>query len=280
MLNLKLSLAIVISFVVFSCSSPQSSQEPNSSEETVKTATTDAKGTLKLVANGEDFVRQGFVTKDGWAVSFDNVWVNLAEVIAYQTDPPYNPDSDKAIASSVEIVLLEEEKIVDLAEGDADADPIHTSEVNAPTGMYNALAWKIVKATNGELQDQTILLKGKAEKDGNTIDFAISFDKELSYSCGEFVGDERKGIVKDSESAELETTFHFDHIFGDAEASPDDGINTGAIGFDPFASLAENGKLEVNSDTLKDNLDRETYQTLEEAIIGLGHVGEGHCQYQ
>ena len=26
-----------------------------------------------LVANGEDFVRQGFVSKDGWRISFDHV---------------------------------------------------------------------------------------------------------------------------------------------------------------------------------------------------------------
>ena len=34
-------------------------------------ANAQGQATLNLVANGEDFVRQGFVTKDGWTMSFD-----------------------------------------------------------------------------------------------------------------------------------------------------------------------------------------------------------------
>ena len=177
-------------------------------------------------------------------------------------------------------MLLEGEKTVDLAEGDANADPIIVAEVSAPVGLYNALTWKVVKSKNGEIDNRAIWLEGKAKKNGNTVDFAIAFDKELSYSCGEFVGDERKGIVKISETAEVEMTFHFDHIFGDAEASTNEKINTGSIGFDPLADLAENGRLAVDLANLKESLDGQTYQTLEAAIAGLGHVGEGHCSYQ
>ena len=36
-------------------------------------------GRLQFVANGEDFVRQGFVSKDGWAIGFDHVYINLAD---------------------------------------------------------------------------------------------------------------------------------------------------------------------------------------------------------
>jgi len=49
------------------------------------------KGTLQFHANGEDFVRQGFVSKDGWAITFDHVYVTLADATAYQSDPPYDP---------------------------------------------------------------------------------------------------------------------------------------------------------------------------------------------
>jgi lipopolysaccharide export system protein LptC len=290
MFNQKLSIAILTiaistSLSLVGCSSSQSSSETNPSEtattdKTTETATTDGKGTLQLVANGEDFVRQGFVTKDGWQISFDNVFVTLADVTAYQSDPPYNADSDKAIASQTKIVLLEGQKVVDLAEGDDNADLILTAEVEAATGMYNALTWKVVKAENGEIENQAILLKGQAEKEERIIDFAIAFDKELEYSCGEFVGDNRKGIVKNSETSEIETTFHFDHIFGDAEAAADEHINTGSIGFDPFAALAEDSQLDVDLNTLKERLDAETYQTLESAIVSLGHVGEGHCREQ
>lgn len=272
------SLVFMTPIALSGCASPESSQPANTSETTIETAATDETGILKLVANGEDFVRQGFITKDGWQITFDNVFVTLADVIAYQTDPPYNPDSDKAIASKTKVFLLEGDKIIDLAEGDINADPLVITEVKAPTGMYNALAWKVVQSDNGESEDQAILLKGKAEKEGKILEFAIAFDKELNYSCGEFVGDERKGIVKDSATAEMETTFHFDHIFGDAEAPTDDAINTDSIGFDPFIPFAKDGKITVDLATLKENLDPTTYQTLEKAIAGLGHVGEGHCK--
>jgi len=31
----------------------------------------EATGRLQVYANGEDFVRQGFVSKDGWSINFD-----------------------------------------------------------------------------------------------------------------------------------------------------------------------------------------------------------------
>ncbi|MBP0020926.1 MAG: DUF4382 domain-containing protein [Cyanobacteria bacterium SBLK] len=277
MFNQKLSIAILaiatpLAFV--GCSSSQSSSETNTP------VTTDEKGILQLVANGEDFVRQGFTTKDGWQITFDNVFVTLADVTAYQSDPPYNPESDKAIANQTKVILLEGQKIVDLAEGDAKADLVLVAEVEAKAGMYNALTWKVVKAKNGEVESQAILLKGQAEKAGKMIDFEIAFDKELEYSCGEFVGDKRKGVVKNSKTSQIETTFHFDHIFGDAEAAADDRINMSSIGFDPFAALTEDSQLDIDLNTLKERLDAETYQTLEFAIVGLGHVGEGHCLEQ
>jgi hypothetical protein len=50
-----------------------------------------ATGTLEFYANGEDFVRQGFVSKDGWSIQFDHVYITLDGIAAYQTDPPYAP---------------------------------------------------------------------------------------------------------------------------------------------------------------------------------------------
>jgi len=46
----------------------------------------DNRGNLVLVANGEDFVRQGFLTKDGWKIEFDRLEVSVSEVIAYNTN--------------------------------------------------------------------------------------------------------------------------------------------------------------------------------------------------
>ena len=40
---------------------------------------------LALMANGEDFVRPGFVSKDGGKISFDRVYVNISgETIGFQ----------------------------------------------------------------------------------------------------------------------------------------------------------------------------------------------------
>lgn len=230
-------------------------------------------GTLSLVANGEDFVRQGFVTKDGWRIDFDRVAVTLDKVVAYQTDPPFDPDSDSQMQVKTELVLVDAPKVVDLAAGGADAPPIAVVEKSAPVGFYNALAWTVTSRNR-----PAIVLDGTAKKGGRTIDFVLNLDTALAYTCGEFVGDDRKGFLRPDGTTELEATFHFDHIFGDGEAPADDEINTGAIGFEPLAQLARGNTMEADLSTLKSQLSPGDYQTLEKAIAGLGHVGEGHCQ--
>ena len=250
------------------------------SQETLKSSTSNEKGTLSLVANGEDFVRQGFVSKDGWRISFDHVYVTLADVAAYQTDPPFDPDAGDTIKAKETVILLDKPKTVDLAEDPEDAQPILVAQVEAPTGQYNVLSWEVVEAGEGPAEGQTIVLDGTATKDGQTIDFLIGFNQRLNYACGEFVGDERKGILKATAESEVETTFHFDHIFGDANAPADDPLNTGAVGFQPMVTLAEDGTLEVDVAILKKELSSEDYQTFQKAIAGLGHVGEGHCTEQ
>ncbi|ELR98466.1 hypothetical protein [Gloeocapsa sp. PCC 73106] len=232
-------------------------------------------GELLLVANGEDFVRQGFTSKDGWQIEFDHVYVTLAEVTAYQTNPPFDPATDEAMKPIVTVVLTESPQTVDLAEGDTDAKPILVSQVkDAPAGNYNAIAWQVVPSTEGK----TILLQGKATKGGETINFNLGITQALKYTCGEFVGDDRKGILEPGAQAELETTFHFDHIFGSAEVPQDDPLNTDALGFEPLAALAQNGQLQADSESLAQQMSPEDYQRLAEAIANLGHVGEGHCR--
>lgn len=231
-------------------------------------------GELSLVANGEDFVRQGFVSKDNWRIDFDHVYVTIAEVKAYQTDPAFNPDQDSEINASETVTLQAEAKTIDLADGGADATPILVNTVSAPPGFYNALSWKVVPGN----QNSTIVMQGTASKEDQTINFIIGINQPLEYECGEFVGDDRKGILQAGKTSELETTLHFDHIFGDGEAPADDEINTGALGFEPLAALAENGELQVDAITLQEKLSPEDYQTLEKTVAGLGHVGEGHCR--
>jgi hypothetical protein len=218
-----------------------------------------ATGTLEFYANGEDFVRQGFVSKDGWSIQFDHVYITLDGIAAHQTEPPYDPQTGGDISGDFTLHLAGAYTI-DLAEGDADALPILVGSISdVPVGHYNALAFKMAKATSGPATGHSLVMIGTAEKDGQTINFNITVEEECQYQCGEYVGDERKGILEEDSTADLEMTFHFDHIFGDFDTPLDDELNLGAVGFEPFTGGAE-GKDVINMSEMH-----------------LGHVGEGHC---
>ncbi len=235
------------------------------------------KGTLQFHANGEDFVRQGFVSKDGWAITFDHVYITLADITAYQSDPPYDPHAGGDVQAKVE-VGLDGAHTVDLAEGGEDAPPILVGEVqDATAGHYNAVHWKMARATSGPASGYCLVIVGQAEKDGQTINFTIKIEPEYTYTCGEYVGDERKGILQADGTADAEMTFHFDHIFGDVDTPMDDEPNVGATGFEPFAQVAEGGALDTDIAGLQTKLSAEDYQMLVDILPTLGHVGEGHC---
>lgn len=277
------SLTVLAPGVLFGCSPNETQTETQAeapAEQENQNQATAGKGTLQLVANGEDFVRQGFVTRDGWQIDFEHVYVTLADVTAYQTDPPFNPEESGELKATEKVTLVQEPKTVDLAEGGADAESITVMSAEAPAGTYNALSWKLVEANQEPAAGSSIVLEGTAKKEGRTINFVMSFDQPLEYTCGQFVGDERKGILKGTDQAELETTFHFDHIFGDADTPADDALNQDAVGFEPFAALAQDGTLKADTAMLEQKLPSEDYQKLQKAIAGLGHVGEGHCRLE
>ena len=123
----------------------------------------------------------------------------------------------------------------------------------------------------------TLHLVGTAEKDGTTISFDIQIDETYRYVCGEFVGDERKGFVDPESTGDVEMTFHFDHVFGDADSDLSEPLNVGALGFDPLAALANNGSLSVTQADLEAGLSAAEFATLQDTLGTLGHVGEGHC---
>ncbi|MFC1950963.1 DUF4382 domain-containing protein [Chloroflexota bacterium] len=237
-----------------------------------------AVGTLQFMANGEDFVRQGFESKDGWDISFDYIYVTLSEIKAYQTDPPYDSHDDGAIVDAKVTMTLFGTHTVDLAAGDADADPILVGQVSdATTGQYNAVSWKMIKATSGDASGYSLVAIGTATKDTDTVDFTIKVETEYAYYGGEFVGDVRKGVLTDGATADLEMTFHFDHIFGDAETAADDELNTAAPGFQPFADLAVDDVLDMNMTQIETGMESGAYNKLLDMLPTLGHVGEGHC---
>jgi hypothetical protein len=268
-------LALFFSTTLLGCQTPetQTSEPQTPAAETTENGT----GTLQFKANGEDFVRQGFVSKDGWQIDFDRVYVNLIEAKAYQTNPPYNAEADDALQATQTVELVESQT-VDLATGDENAETILVSEVVVPAGQYNALSWKMTPADSGPAAGQVIVMQGTATKENQTLPFTLKIDQPLEFTCGDFVGESRKGIVQPDEVADVEATFHFDHLFGDGEAAPTDEINTGALGFEPIAALAENGTVEADWQTLTTQLSAEEVEKLKEILPSLGHVGEGHCQ--
>ncbi len=98
-----------------------------------------ATGTLEFYANGEDFVRQGFVSMDGWSIQFDHVYITLADITAYQTDPPYDPTTAASISGDV-TVGIDGSYTIDLAEGGADAPRILVGTISdVSVGHYNLI---------------------------------------------------------------------------------------------------------------------------------------------
>ncbi|WP_017292913.1 hypothetical protein [Geminocystis herdmanii] len=263
--------SLLIPILLSSCASNPVTQE----EETTEENTSSPEASLILVANGEDFIRQGFVSKDGWRIDFNHAYVTLADTIAHQTEPPFNAEGEEKLQSLKSVTLVREAVTVDLAEGDENAPPIKVAEALGSIGNYNALEWKLV---NSGANSNSVILEGIAKKDNESIAFTLNLPLELSYQCGEFVGDERKGFLEAGKTAEVEATFHFDHLFGDNESPADDELNVGALGFQPLANLASNGTLNTDLATLKQNLTSEDYDKLIDNLNSLGHVGEGHCK--
>lgn len=263
-----LVISLVITSGLVGCNSPQPPEE--TSPETT--------GSLTFQANGEDFVRQGFTSKDGWQIQFNHVYVTLDRVRAYQTDPPFNAEIDREMQATTTLDFSSPQT-VDLAAGDADAEPIVVDRLQeVPVGVYNAVSWRMVPASEGPTEGQTLVLDGVAQKEDRTINFRVSVEQEYTYTCGEFVGDRRKGIVMADRGADVEATFHFDHIFGDGSAPADDEINVGALGFEPLAKLANNGTVELEESMWRSQLSPEEVERFDQALNSLGHVGEGHCE--
>jgi hypothetical protein len=220
-------------------------------------------GSIVFTANGEDFVRRGFVDKHGWSISFEKLYINIVEPTAYI------PDGDGA-------VVLEGSHWVDLAEGGEEAEPIVMGSVQeVPPANYQALRFALRRAGEGPYAGSSIVMIGSAERQGVQVPFTILLDEEMAFDGPEgYVGEELKGLLQPGSTTEVEMTFHFDHVFGDNEADAEDHINTGSVGFDFFYAFAENGVVDVCQEDLQG---AEGYGTLVRALWTLGHLGEGHC---
>ncbi|NJK72818.1 MAG: hypothetical protein HC926_06195 [Synechococcaceae cyanobacterium SM2_3_60] len=125
----------------------------------------------------------------------------------------------------------------------------------------------------------SLILTGTADRDGERIDFELEIMSSVRYTCGDYVGDVRKGFLDAGGEADLEMTFHLDHLFGDASKPEADLLNQISLGFDPIANLAVDGVAQVTSDAIGAELGPEGFMAfLENVVAELGHVGEGHCR--
>ncbi|MBM9536074.1 hypothetical protein [Desulfobulbus alkaliphilus] len=222
-------------------------------------------GTLTFYASGEDLATEGFqaprLTKDGWALTFSHIFVTLTDITAYQTDPPYDPNQGGPIPGKTQATLPGVHTLDLVMSAQEDDRVLVGAVMDAPAGHYNALSWKMTRATEGILAGYSMVLTGTAEKEGETVPFQLYSEEERTYRCGEYVGDERKGLLAEQGEADLEITFHLDHIFGRADKPADDPMNTEAPGFAPFTN--GDGK-----------------QTLTLHGLHIGHAGEGHCNVE
>jgi hypothetical protein len=223
------------------------------------TAPASAEGRLAFYANGEELATEGFVdgraTVDGWTLRFEHVYVTLTEVVAHQAEPPYDAHAGGEIAATA-TARLDGVVTVDLVQGD-ESGRVRVGEVATAPGHYNALTWRMVPATSGPAEGSSILFVGTAERDGETVAFTLASGETHHYRCGEFVGDERKGFLQAGGTADVELTFHLDHVFGRSDVDADDPMNAEAPGFDRFAAGGA--------------------QELSLRGLHIGHVGEGHC---
>jgi len=220
-------------------------------------------GNLIVTANGEDFVRQGFITRDGWSVTFDSVLVHLSDIRAYNKEQGLQQKLSGAY-------------LVDVAAGGKNAAPIPVDTLNAiPAGNYQSLQFRISRSTSGTFEGYSMVLKGTASKDGDSLPFLIQLDEEMLFTGDEgYVGDEIKGVVAPDSTGEVEITFHFDHIFGDAGADSTDHINTGSVGFDYFKPYIQKNNGVVSQAEL---ISTQDYKKFVQSLRSLGHLGEGHC---
>ena len=240
-------------------------------------------GTLQFYASGGDIVRQGLLSKDGWQLTFDHVYVTTAEITAYQTDPPYDPVYSADIIRYEISTPLDGTYTTDLKNGEG-ASVLVGEVTDAQVGAYNALSWKMVPAAAGDAAGYSLILIGRAEKEGQAIDFTIKLDWEAKFLCGDYFvpGADlkaRKGRLDPGGAADLEMTFALDSVFGDGTSHATSVLNRAALGFEPLAALAQGDMLDIDLGALRAGLSDDDYQVFDEALAEVAYTGARLCYH-
>jgi hypothetical protein len=222
-------------------------------------------GNLLFTANGEEFVVDGMISREGWEIQFENVLVNIISPEAY------NPEKPELKA------VLEGSHLVDLKRGTSNRPVVSVGIVpDAETGNYQSLKFSIKQMDSGKYAGYSIVLKGIAEKENVRIPFLIKLNEELTFDGREgYVGDSIKGILHSGKTADVEMTLHFDHLFGNIKMGADDHVNSRSPGFEFFLPYIKENKIDVDQNQMTGN---RHFEKLIQGIESLGHLGEGHCE--
>ncbi|MEM9771374.1 MAG: hypothetical protein AAF889_07205 [Cyanobacteria bacterium P01_D01_bin.73] len=233
---------------------------------------------LDVVVNGEAFAQEGMLSKDGWQIEFKEIVVAVGKVAASGV-PPRTANSDDILEASWPA------EGTDGASDSAAGKFVTVALQNGPkslgaqtvaVGNYNQVKWQW-----GDGSGAAIALQGKATKGDRTIEFDLEFPGAFEVACGDYVGDERKGIVTSESAGEVELTLHLDHLFGDGNSAADAEVNAKALGFGPFAEdAAEEDKVAMNPASFTGWGTPEVRQLLDKGLSSMPHVGEGHCEVQ
>ncbi len=282
------------------------------------------RGDLMFLADGEEFIRDGFVSVDDWHIEFDHVYVYLTDIYAEQTSG-ISSAKPRAPASSKPSPAGDMDRSYHAGHGSTDTTDGGTSfrvplkgsyfvdlhDQAGPTtlgivtgvvaGNYDSVDFTVTPAA-----DSTAQLKGGAAQaaldsavaggysmvwEGVATDlaptsvtyyFRLELDEELPYvDCGP---NDPAGFVSNGGIGEAHLTFHSDHIFGDAADDWGEGVNTVALGFGPIADLGvcasgtiNDHNCDLTQTELQNNMPQRDYNTFINALLTIGHSGEGHC---
>ena len=257
---------------------PSASSAPPSDPSEIATASPNSLeprlGILKLTANGEALVQEGLVSRDGWAIAFDHVYLTVEDVIVSQQK---GTPSKTTEATTQTVSLVSDPITVDLVTPQEESRLVLVETQTVPVGYYNDLDWSITPTAESGAKQSGLRLIGTATKENQIIAFDLNLTPEHRYTCGAFIGDSRKGFVAENDPGEVEMTIHMDHLFGDGSLPADEAINQDSLGFGPFAAIAQSSTLVMDQDDLQADLSAADYDTLSTALLDMGHVGEGHC---
>lgn len=208
-------------------------------------------GELIIMAYAEEFVEEGTVTDDGWALTFDGLGVRFEEITLGGLT--INPDF-----------------IIELAEPSGGTGHSLVSE-RAFAGTFEGASYVISE----------VRIRGSATKEGQTKTFDWTFEERTRYfDC------ENETVIPKGGKGMLELTIHADHFFFDSLVGSDPQVLFQALAdadtgegnniTPTHLAAADIGSYDPGNESI-DNL----WDWLSAQVRTLGHIdGEGHCAFE